>query len=192
MIEVCDSFGVTLVEFNGEHDHVHLLVHYPPKVALSTLVNSLKGVSARMLRKEFPAHIRRHLWGGHFWSSSYFAASCGGAPLSIIKEFLKSVLGWTSIALRHPEQADRWTWTLLAAYTQILLARHLAQDQRYPWERCHHRRLSPGRVCRDFPRLLIALGAPATPPKPSKAGPGRPKGRTSTPAPRHPALKKAS
>ncbi|MGW0593193.1 IS200/IS605 family transposase [Streptosporangium sp. NPDC002607] len=90
MIEVCDSFGAELVEFNGEEDHVHLLVHYPPKVALSTLVNSLKGVSARLLRKEYPAHIGKYLWGGHFWSPSYFAASCGGAPLSIIKEYIES------------------------------------------------------------------------------------------------------
>jgi putative transposase len=63
-------------------------VHYPPKVALSNLVNSLKGVSARRLRQEFPAHIRKYLWGDHFWSPSYFAASCGGAPLSIIKEYI--------------------------------------------------------------------------------------------------------
>jgi putative transposase len=90
MIEVCDSFGAELVEFNGEEDHVHLLVHYPPKVALSTLVNSLKGVSARLLRKEYPAHVRTYLWGGHFWSPSYFAASCGGAPLSIIKEYIEN------------------------------------------------------------------------------------------------------
>ncbi|MET8054823.1 IS200/IS605 family transposase, partial [Streptosporangium sp. NPDC005286] len=64
MIEVCDSLGARLVEFNGEHDQVHLLVCHPPKVALSTLVNSLKGVSARLLRKEYPAHIRKYLWGG--------------------------------------------------------------------------------------------------------------------------------
>jgi putative transposase len=90
MIEVCDSFGAELVEFNGEHDHVHLLVHYPPKVALSTLVNSLKGVSARLLRKEYGAHVRKYLWRGHFWSPSYFAASCGGAPLSIVKEYIEN------------------------------------------------------------------------------------------------------
>ncbi|MER5622784.1 IS200/IS605 family transposase [Streptosporangium sp. NPDC002544] len=89
MIEVCDGFGAELVEFNGEEDHVHLLVHYPPKVALSTLVNSLKGVSARLLRKEYPAHIGKYLWGGHFWSPSYFAASCGGAPLSTTKEYIE-------------------------------------------------------------------------------------------------------
>ncbi|MEU6998377.1 IS200/IS605 family transposase [Nonomuraea sp. NPDC046570] len=90
MIEVCDSFGAVLVEFNGEHDHVRLLVCYPPKVALSVLVNSLKGVSARLLRKEFGPHVRRYLWGGHFWSPSYFAASCGGAPPSIIEEYIEN------------------------------------------------------------------------------------------------------
>jgi Transposase and inactivated derivatives len=77
-------------EFNGETDHVHLLVHYPPKVCLSRLVGSLKGVSARRLRQEFPGHIRKYLWGDHFWSPSYFAASCGGAPLSIIKEYIEN------------------------------------------------------------------------------------------------------
>lgn len=90
MREVCTKFGAELREFNGERDHVHLLVHYPPKVSLSTLVGSLKGVSARYLRQEFAAHIRRYQWGDHFWSPSYFAASCGGAPLSIIKEYIEN------------------------------------------------------------------------------------------------------
>jgi putative transposase len=90
MRAVCADFETELVEFNGERDHVHLLVHYPPKVALSRLVGSLKGVSARRLRQEFPSHIYKHLWGDHFWSPSYFAASCGGAPLSIIKEYIEN------------------------------------------------------------------------------------------------------
>jgi putative transposase len=89
MREVCADFGAELREFNGEADHVHLLVHYPPKVALSRLVGSLKGVSARRLRQEFPDHIRKYLCGEHFWSPSYFAASCGGAPLAIIKEYIE-------------------------------------------------------------------------------------------------------
>lgn len=88
MAEVCDKFGATLTEFNGEADHVHLLIHYPPTVQLSTLVNSLKGVSARRLRQEFPEHIRKYSWGNHFWSPSYFVASAGGAPLSIIAEYI--------------------------------------------------------------------------------------------------------
>ncbi|GGP16682.1 hypothetical protein GCM10012278_81500 [Nonomuraea glycinis] len=89
MREVCADFEVELREFNGEHDHVHLLVHYPPKAALSKLVNSLKGVSARMLRKEYSAHVREHLWGGHFWSGSYFAGSVGGAPLTELKQYIE-------------------------------------------------------------------------------------------------------
>jgi putative transposase len=63
-------------------------VHYPPQIALSRLVNSLKGVSSHHLRTESPDHIRKYLWGQHFWSPSYFVASCGGAPLDIIKQYI--------------------------------------------------------------------------------------------------------
>ncbi|GAA3837858.1 hypothetical protein GCM10022403_082980 [Streptomyces coacervatus] len=86
MREVCEDFEAELKQFNGEHDHVHLLVHHPPKVQLPKLVNSLKGVSARLLRKEYDTHVRRYLQGGHFWSGSYFAGSCGGAPLTVVKQ----------------------------------------------------------------------------------------------------------
>lgn len=89
MREVCGDFGAELAEFNGEADHVHLLVRYPPQVALSRLVGSLKGVSARRLRQEYPEQVRKYLWGEHFWSPSYFAASCGGAPLAIVKEYIE-------------------------------------------------------------------------------------------------------
>lgn len=86
---VCRDFEAELVEFDGEDDYVHLLVNYPPKVALSTLVNSLKGVSSRLLRTQFPTLVKRY-WNGVLWSPSYFAASCGGAPLSIIKEYIEN------------------------------------------------------------------------------------------------------
>ncbi|MBZ3913336.1 IS200/IS605 family transposase [Streptomyces acidiscabies] len=90
MRDVCADFDAELTEFNGEPDHVHLLVHYPPKIALSRLVGSLKGVSARRLRQEFPDHIHRFLSGDHFWSPSYFAASAGGAPLSVVEEYIEN------------------------------------------------------------------------------------------------------
>jgi putative transposase len=77
------------VEFEGEKDHVHLLVNYPPKVAISKLVNSLKGVSSRMIRKKNYPTIQRYLWGNALWSPSYFAGSCGGAPLSVIKQYIE-------------------------------------------------------------------------------------------------------
>ena len=66
-MDVCDSFEVELVEFNGEQDHVHLLIHYSPKLALSKLVNSLKGVSSRYLRQEFPK-LEQKYWKGMLWS----------------------------------------------------------------------------------------------------------------------------
>ena len=86
---VCADFEAELVEFDGEHDHVHLLVNYPPKIAVSALVNSLKGVSSRMVRKKRYAAIKKKLWGNALWSPSYFAGSCGGAPISIIRQYIE-------------------------------------------------------------------------------------------------------
>jgi putative transposase len=82
----------TLREFNGESDHVHLLINYPPKVCLSELVNSLKGVSSRRLKQEFPAIAA--VWSvrksrGVLWTPSYFAGSVGGAPLAILKRYIE-------------------------------------------------------------------------------------------------------
>ena len=85
---VCRKFEATLVEMDGERDHVHLLVEYPPKVAVSALVNSLKGASSRVLRRQRP-DIARKYWQGALWSPSYFAASCGGAPISIIRQYIE-------------------------------------------------------------------------------------------------------
>jgi DDE superfamily endonuclease len=105
--------------------------------------------------------------------------------------FCKQTLGWTTPRPRTPEQADRWTWLVLAGYAQLRLARQLACDQRLPWERPRPQpRLSPYRVRRGFPRLLAALGSPATAPKPTGRSPGRPKGSQSGPATRYPAIKK--
>jgi putative transposase len=85
---VCTDFDAELVEMDGEDDHVHLLVNYPPKIAISALVNSLKGVSSRLIRQKHPALALRY-WKGILWSPSYFAASCGGAPLAIIKQYIE-------------------------------------------------------------------------------------------------------
>ena len=89
LASVCKDFESELVEFNGEHDHVHLLVNYPPKVALSKLVASLKGVSSRLLRQQFGDF---HPWlkqRGVLWSPSYFTSSCGGAPIDILRQYIE-------------------------------------------------------------------------------------------------------
>jgi hypothetical protein len=93
--------------------------------------------------------------------------------------FLKQVLGWTRPKLRDPAAADRWTWLIIACYTQLWLARHLAEDLRLPWQRpCPPGRLTPARVRRGFRNIHQALPSLAGAPKPGKPGPGRPPGST--------------
>ena len=87
--DVCADFQTTLVEFDGETDYVHLLIEYPPKVAISRLVNSLKGVSSRLIRKKDYPSIQNALWGKSLWSPSYFAGACGGAPLTVIRQYIE-------------------------------------------------------------------------------------------------------
>ena len=86
--KVCIDFEAELVQFEGEADHVHLLVNYPPKVCISKLVNSLKGVSSRLIRQQH-SDILRYYWKGVLWSPSYFAGSCGGAPLEVIRQYIE-------------------------------------------------------------------------------------------------------
>jgi len=89
MQEVCADFESELVEFNGESNHVHLLVNFPPKIAVSKLVNSLKGVSSRRLRVEFPELKRYYYRANRLWSGSYFAGSVGGAPISVLRQYIE-------------------------------------------------------------------------------------------------------
>ncbi len=88
-INVCSDFEARLIECDGEDDHVHLLVEYPPKVSVSKLVNSLKGVSSRLVRKKRYPSVQNALWGNSLWSPSYFAGACGGAPLSVIRQYIE-------------------------------------------------------------------------------------------------------
>ena len=86
---VCADFEAELVEFDGEDEHVHLLVNYPPKVSVSVLVNSLKGVSSRMIRQKRYPSMTKKLWAGALWSPSYFAGSCGGASIAVIRQYIE-------------------------------------------------------------------------------------------------------
>lgn len=107
--------------------------------------------------------------------------------------FLKGTLGWTTPQLCTPAQADRWSWIVAAAYTELRLARGLVADNRLPWERpCDPAKLTPCRVRRGFRRLRATIGTPALPPKFRTPGPGRPKGTRKPPRTRYPAVKKAA
>lgn len=106
--------------------------------------------------------------------------------------FAENTLGWTTPKIQDPAHADRWTWLVIAAYTQLRLARGLVGDLRMPWEKpCDPATLSPRRVRRGFCRLRAHIGTSAQPPKTYKPGPGRPKGSKSGPRQRHPAIKKS-
>jgi hypothetical protein len=102
--------------------------------------------------------------------------------------FCKQHLGWTTPRIRTPDQATLWTWLITVAYAHLITARDLVTDHRLPWE--HPGPLSPLRVKRGFRVLHSHLGTPARAPKKTTPGPGRPPGRTSTPAPRHPTIRK--
>ena len=107
--------------------------------------------------------------------------------------FCKQALGWTTPRVRHPEQADRWTWLVVAAHAQLRLARAAVADRRLPWERpLPVGRLTPCRVRRAFPALLCALGSPASPPNCAGRSPGRRRGSRAGPAARWPAVKRAA
>jgi putative transposase len=89
MRDACADSGTGLTEVNGEPGHVHLPASFPPEVALSRLASSLKGVSSRRLRQEFPA-LARHYWrANRLWSGSYFAGSAGGAPISVLHHYIE-------------------------------------------------------------------------------------------------------
>jgi hypothetical protein len=92
--------------------------------------------------------------------------------------FLKQTLGWTTPRVRTPDAADRWTWLVVTAHTQLRLARHLVEDRQRPWERkpVTPARLSPARVRRGFRAVRLTAVLPASAPKFSWPGPGRPAG----------------
>ena len=83
------KWGGTLVECNGEADHIHLLVELPPTVTLSTVVNNLKTVSSRLLRTAFRQELARWYRQPVLWSRSYCVLSCGGAPLSVLCQYIE-------------------------------------------------------------------------------------------------------
>ena len=87
--ETCQQMDGELFEFNGEDDHVHLLVSCPPKHAVAIFVGKLKGKSSYFLRSEYWDQLKTKLWGNHLWNASYCCVTCGGAPLEIVKKYIE-------------------------------------------------------------------------------------------------------
>lgn len=87
--ETCLQMDCELHEFNGEADHIHMLISIPPKHAVSNVVGKLKGKSAYSLKKHYLDRIKPYLWGHHFWSGSYCCVSVGGATLEVVKQYIE-------------------------------------------------------------------------------------------------------
>jgi putative transposase len=87
---VCIKTKCRLIEFNGESDHVHLLVDFHPDNNISAFTGSLKSASSRIIRNEFEVHLSKFYKNPVLWSSSYYVASTGGAPIEKIKAYIKS------------------------------------------------------------------------------------------------------
>ena len=84
--EVAEKMDFQILEFNGEGNHVHALIEYPPKLSVSQLVNALKGVSSR--RYGQAGYKKPHKEA--LWSPSYFSVSVGGAPLEVLKQYIQN------------------------------------------------------------------------------------------------------
>lgn len=88
----CQKWRSEVIEFNGESDHVHLLIDYPPGVEVSKLVNNLKTVSSRLIRKEFAEELNRVYSKPVFWTGAYFVASTGGVTLEQLRAYVENQL----------------------------------------------------------------------------------------------------
>jgi putative transposase len=88
--DLMEKWEGRLIEFNGEVDHVHVLIQYNPQTELSKLINNLKTVSSRYLRKEFADEVNKVYWKDVLWTSGYFIASCGGVTVEELKKYIEN------------------------------------------------------------------------------------------------------
>lgn len=88
--DLMEKWEGRLIEFNGEADHVHILIQYNPQTELSKLINNLKTVSSRYLRKEFADEVNKVYWKDVLWTSGYFIASCGGVTVEELKKYIEN------------------------------------------------------------------------------------------------------
>lgn len=97
-LDTCNKWECQLVEFNGEADHVHLLINFSPQVQLSKLIANLKTVSSRLLRRDFKVELERVYSKPVLWTGSYFVASCGGVTIETLRKYVE---GQASLSVQN-------------------------------------------------------------------------------------------
>jgi len=88
--ELCAKWDIELLEFGGESDHIHLLLALNPTIQPSKLVNSLKTVTSRRIRKAFSEHLKEYYWKPVLWSRAYCLLTAGGAPVEVLREYIEN------------------------------------------------------------------------------------------------------
>lgn len=86
----CQDWEIDLLEFNGEADHIHLLLEMHPNIMPSKFINNLKTVSSRLIRKEFDAELKQYYWEPVLWTRAYCLLTTGGATIDVIREYIKN------------------------------------------------------------------------------------------------------
>jgi hypothetical protein len=188
---------VSVQAWNGLHPKLTRRGHWSDHVTIPIVKGCVIRVEVEHLAKP-TSRPKKTLW--LFWSGPgepdldrIWRAYLRRFDIEHTFRFMKGTLGWTTPSLCTPEQADRWSWLIGAAYSQLRLARGLIDDLRLPWERPRKpAQLTPVRVRRGFRRLGAIIGTPASPPKSTTPGPGRPKGTRKPPRKRYPAVKRAA
>lgn len=87
--KIAPDYNITLLEWNHDGDHVHVMFKAQPNSELSKFINAYKSASSRLIKKDFPA-VKKKLWKQHFWSQSFCLLTAGGAPIEVIKEYIES------------------------------------------------------------------------------------------------------
>lgn len=86
----CEDWEIELLEFNGEADHVHLLLDMHPNIMPSKFINSLKTVTSRLLRKEYADHLQKFYWKPVLWTRAYCLLTTGGATIETIRQYIQN------------------------------------------------------------------------------------------------------
>ena len=86
---IAPNYHITLMEWNYDADHIHILFRAHPKTEISKFINAYKSASSRLIKKEFP-EVRQKLWNEYFWSQSFCLITAGGAPLTVLKQYIES------------------------------------------------------------------------------------------------------
>jgi len=88
-VSLCEKYNITLVEWNHDIDHIHILFKAQPNSELSKFINAYKSASSRLIKKNFP-HVRKKLWKEMFWSRSFCLLTTGGSPIEVVKKYIEN------------------------------------------------------------------------------------------------------